>query len=91
MGILNSTDHKTPSLIKDITSILWHFVLKFKAITTLGSEQKIRVGQVTGNTHFFFALSLDSLGLLQTLLNCLCVKIVVEDTVLTLLCFLITG
>ena len=27
-------------------------------IKTLGSEQKIRVGRVTGNRHFFFGLNI---------------------------------
>ena len=46
-GILCSMDHKTASLSNRYLS--FYGILSSKAIKTLGSEQKIRVGQVTGN------------------------------------------
>ena len=38
----------------EITFILWHFVPKGNKNFTVGSQQKIRVSRVTGNTYIFF-------------------------------------
>ena len=46
-GILCSTDGKTANLSQRLLS--FYGILSSKAIKTLGSQQKIRVGRVTGN------------------------------------------
>ena len=55
---------------QEITFILWHFVLKGNKNFTVGSQQKIRVGRVTVNTHIFFLRqTANSSQRLQTVLN----------------------
>ena len=51
-GIFCSTDGKTANLSQ--RQLSFYGILFSKAIKTLGSQQKIRVGRVTGNTHIFF-------------------------------------